>query len=506
MCYCHAEMSERRLALLVAAALLVAFAPAIVTPYAFTDDWPLLAQVLRGESLVSFAPPHLPGEPPALMISLARGCPTSAYLTYWAFAAAHSLENLRFLRLAGVVGLALLAYLLLRALTRVGWPAGRSAALALLICALPPFQVCVAWSLSFSVLYSCILAGLACHLTLRAAERPRWPDIAGALALLFLAVTIYQVTIMYFVMFAAIDLFRPDGSTERLGRRLVWLSGMLLGGLVLGFVAYKIGLSLYGEFLPPGRSTFTHDIPGKLDYFVRAPLHDALQFSKLWPVPYLPWIVGAFIGSGLFLYFNGPRRRRLLLLGLAAIMVPGIYLPNLLTAENWGAYRTQIGLASLLMFYAFLALHGWARTLGRPNAVDWILPFAATLACVAATHNLIRYYAEPQMTELSVMRAQLAGMNLAKVSKLNVIGSTWRSALNGVLRDEFGIPSSAQPWAQVPMVYSVVYEMLGGPPSFPIVAVPTPRGFKVPAGEALVDMSGLGRYATPEPPTTSRPR
>jgi hypothetical protein len=431
------------------------------------------------------------------MISLARGCPTSAYLTYWAFAAAHNLDNLRFLRLAAVLGIALLAYLLLRALTRAGWPPGRSAALALIICTLPPFQVCAAWSLSFSVFYSCILAGLACRLTLRAAERPRWQDVTGALALLLLAVTIYQVTIMYFVVFAAIDLFRPDGSTDRLGRRLVWLSGMMMGGLVLGFLAYKIGLSLYRDILPPGRSTLTHDIPGKLDYFFRAPLHDALQFSKLWPVPYLSWIVGAFIGSGLFLYFRGPLRRRLLLLGLAVIMVPGIYLPNLLAAENWGAYRTQLGLASLLMVYAFFALHGWARTLGTLGAVDWLLPIAATLACMTATHNLIRYYAEPQMTELRIMRAQLAGLKLAKVTKLNVIGSTADSALNGALRDEFGLPSSAQPWSQVPMAYSVVYEMLGAPPSFPVVVAPTPHGFKVPPGEALVDMSGLGRYATP---------
>jgi len=496
-------MSERRLALLIAAALFVTFAPVLVTPYAFTDDWTLLAQSLRGESFVSLAPPHLPGEPPALMNSLARGCPTSAYLTYWGFTAAHSLDNLRFLRVVAVLGIALLAYLLLRALTRVGWPPGRAAALALLICTLPPFQVEAAWSLSFSVPYSCVLAGLACRLTLRAAERPRWQEIAGALALLLVAVTIYQVTIMYFVVFAAIDLFRPDGSTDRLGHRLIWLAGMMIGGLFLGFIAYKIGLSLYGQFLPPARSTFTHDIPGKLNYFVRGPFRDALQLSKLWPVPYLPWIVGAFIGSGMFLYTRGPRGRRLLLLGLAAIMVPGIYLPNLLTAENWGAYRTQMGLASLLMVYTFFALHGWARTLG---AVDWLLPIAAALACMAATHNVIRYYAEPQMSELRVMRAQLAGLNLAKVSRLNVIGTTYQSALNGALLDEFGLPSSAQPWARVPMVYSVVHEMLGAPPSFPIVLAPTSRGFRVPPGEALVDMSGLGRYATPEPLTTSRPR
>ena len=52
---------------------------------------------------------------------------------------------------------------------------------------------------------------------------------------------------------------------------------------------------------------------------------------------------------------------RAIRLALAAILLPLTYLPNLLVAENWSTYRTQVALTSLLWFYTAMALIGWLK-------------------------------------------------------------------------------------------------------------------------------------------------
>ena len=475
---------------LLAAAVVLTYAPILVTPYAFTDDWMHLANAMRGGN----ASIH------GFMSSIARGTVTSAYLTSWAFRIAGDLDNLRFIRAIGVLGIALLANLLYRALVRAGFSPGRSALMAFLLVITPPYQVCASWTVSFTVFYSCAATGGAVWLIQRvmAPSAPRrLPTLAGALMLMMVAVTIYPVTLMFFVVFAAIDLFRPGPRVSDWNRRVLTYIAMMGTALVLGFILFKIGVATHGKWLPPVRRGMTADIPAKLEYFFNVPLHLALHLWRLTDTPYVAPTVLLLLPPGLFFWFEGSRKRRLLDTALALALIPGIYLPNLVAEENWGAYRTQLALAPMVGLLFFLALAGYARAIRRRWAQTGLtaaLVVITTVASISAINNLMRYFAEPQMSEIRIVRSRLAGLDLRKLKKLHVIPSSWAVSLNGSIFDEFGLPSTSQQWSVTGVIYVLSREKLGHRPRFQVI--PEAFGAKIPKapGEAVIDLSRLDLY------------
>src|SRR3954470_4643844 len=90
--------------------LLLCYLPVLVTPYAFFDDYLLLATGLRGEMAVERA------------TKIAQGRPLHALLVNIFFRQG-DVGSLCYLRLLGVAGIIFLAWSLYRALQRVGWGA-----------------------------------------------------------------------------------------------------------------------------------------------------------------------------------------------------------------------------------------------------------------------------------------------------------------------------------------------------------------------------------------------
>jgi len=488
------------LAVLAAVALLLTYAVVVIEPFAVTDDYYVLSKELKGLGLDTSDAAYrqvIRGEP-TLVSSLARGCVTSAVLTSLAFRAAGSVAGLRWVRLIGLLGIALVAAMLIRAMTRAGWPPWLAALAAFLMCTIPAFQVCASWAIAFSAFYSCAATGLAVELALRALDagaprRRRLWALAGALGALLFAATIYQVTLLYFVVFGAIHVFRPGTEAARDVRSVVGLTLVLGAGLVMGYVAYRIGLALYGRWMPVARTRLVSDYWGKLDYALHGPFRDAFQLGILRPTAYLAAGFALLIGGGMYLYFAGSWKSRLLRVGLAVLLVPGAYLPNLLTNENWGAYRTQLAIAPLAMLYAMIAAQGYARAAGAHGArvLRVLAPAAALWAGLQAAHNVTRFYAEPQMVEIRVIRNQLSRVNLDTIQKVHVAGAPWTTALNGVRYDEFGLPSTAQAWSAPAMVWVLAYEKLGHAPKFPVV-LSAPR--QPPKNEYLVNLSRFDLY------------
>ena len=105
-------LRDVHIGLLLAAALLLTYAAVIVTPYAVTDDWVNFAFAKMGQK-VSVAAIPAGRVIDGIMVG---------YSFYWT----PRLEDLRWLRLLGVLGIALLAWLLHRGLVRAGWSRGRS--------------------------------------------------------------------------------------------------------------------------------------------------------------------------------------------------------------------------------------------------------------------------------------------------------------------------------------------------------------------------------------------
>ena len=127
---------------------------------------------------------------------------------------ATEIEHLRYLRLVTVLGIALLAWCLFQALAGAGWNRFQSACVAMIACTSLPFQVTASLIFNVNFPLAAIAAGLAFLLCERAFEthrrRSKWLPAAGASLTLLAALAIYQPAAMFFWVFAAVALVRPD--------------------------------------------------------------------------------------------------------------------------------------------------------------------------------------------------------------------------------------------------------------------------------------------------------
>jgi hypothetical protein len=254
------------------------------------------------------------------------------------------------------------------------------------------------------------------------------------------------------------------------------------------------------------RSTLTHDAVGKALWFVDRPLRDAFNLDNLAASPRVAIIVALFIAGGLVQYFRGGIRDRSLLFAIAVSVIPFSYLPNLLVAENWSSYRTQLALTSVIVVYAFLAVHGYGRSLSRlltTRLVTAGLGCAAMAGALLAAYNVTVYFAVPQRQELEFMRQQLARANLSQVRSIYFIRSTWRDSFAPAVRyDEFGFPSSVQPWVPRAAIYILLRERHFERPNLPVELAPLEDPAEQPSGALVVDMRTLSRITQPVPGST----
>jgi hypothetical protein len=198
-------------------------------------------------------------------------------------------------------------------------------------------------------------------------------------------------------------------------------------------------------------------------WFFREPFACALNLLNLFPRRWSSITMFIFIVGGMVLYFQGTMAERFGKLLIAFLVTFVSYLPNLVAAESWAAYRTQVALTSLIAVYAFFALHGYVRGFRR-KALTLALPLifggVALASVLCAAYNVHAYFARPQVLELEWLRAQLTRRNLAHASGIYIIRPTQENTLGPTWRyDEFGFPSTAAAWVPKALAYLLVREI-----------------------------------------------
>jgi len=121
-----------------------------------------------------------------------------------------------------------------------------------------------------------------------------------------------------------------------------------------------------------------------------------------------------------------------------------------------------------------------------------MLGVAALASSMWAAHNVTLYFASPQFQELQFLHRQLAQADLAHARSIFIIGSRWTDSLAPTVRyGEFGMPSSAAPWAPQPMVYLVLRELSPEYANLPIEFMAPDRPIEPPRDAVVVDMRKL---------------
>ena len=474
---------------------LACFASVLVADYGFWDDYGLL---------------RLADEPYARVEEMVReGRPINALVWWLSLQAVTDVEHLRYVRLAGVLGIAALAWGVFRALAYAGWSRFQSACVAVIACTSLPFQVYAAWASCAPYLLAALAAGLAFALGERAFKTPRrrsrWLAAAGAGLALLAAFAVYQPAAMFFWVFAAAVLLKPDTDPREVTCRFGGYCAIALAAMLGGFALYRLGLILVpGDFV---RTGLVQDLPTKAVWFLSIYLPNAVNFFLPSPshllmpeaggdlsidlyhrlsdalhrlnVPLLPpygqagpgfphavtflsaageisfvhkvldaliaWGALAVIGVGLWRCFRGERGDRLRKIAIAAALLLLSSVPNLVVEENISGYRSMPALAALVVLFAYLAFRGYGGRAAATGRAHALLGLAAVACALSAAWHVHACFVAPQVRELALMRSALESGDLSRVRGIHVlIPPKWRrNPPAPLLWREFGAASSA---------------------------------------------------------------
>lgn len=461
-------------------ALAAIYAAVLIVPYAFSDTYTVLAQALR----------HQLWDIQSMMLQ--GGRPLLALLTSLSFPYIHSIAELRWIRLFGLLGLGLFASLYSSVLRRLGAPRALVWGLPLLTACMPPFQVYVAWAVCAPYTWAAALAGFA---FVALGLDLRWPLRMGlSVTALSAAIFIYQPAAMMFWLFAA--------SVWLTGRRFPSRKSLATAATVMAIVmAFDLVVveilpgAVFGVSDYASRTGLVTDPIGKLTWFVTSPLREAANLTNIEPSTPLALAVAAWIATGLALYWRDHNRPVIRFAVLAAALVAVSYFPNLVVAENWASYRTQVALTSLILLYVALALLGWLRYLNISRALTGIVVAAVGAAAFVASDTVKQEFALPQEQELLLVKQALTHPPAATASHLYLRLASWVDHLAPISRwDEFGLPSSSQPWVPASMAW-LLTNVEGIVVGRDVAAVLPHNGTmaKLPPDSCIVDLSAVLR-------------
>jgi Gpi18-like mannosyltransferase len=496
------HLAASRATLTVVAVTIVGiFLSVLIVPYANADDYSFLWMANGGGPNPQFGKNILDS-------SLSEGRPLLGLLNQGFFSAAGTIDNLRFVRLFAVLGIVALALLLHWALVRAAIKRTPAALIAVLVCSMPAFQVYASWTTAFTAPTSTVLAGGASMLTAWAVDSPRGllsNRLLGAGSVLLASLLIYQPTAMFFWVFLAVALVGARYQPER-ARRLVRSHFAVAGGaFAIWYGILKLSIYLVGKDATGGhRSTLAHDAGAKLRWFWHGPLYHSLNLSDLTPSPWFAAFVGTVAAGGILLWLLRRGSDPLLYGSTGLALVPLSFLPNLVTTESWAPYRTQVSLSSLLALYfclgalaLWLGFAEWLRPrVSRRTLVDAERAgLAAALVFVAASaffaaRNVTTLIVEPNMTELRLMRSQVAAIPTG-ADRVAFVGTPWGGGLSTrVVYDEFGFASTTRVWVLGPAVDLILREERRLTPNGPrpTVFVYPSDATAFPPGVPLIDL------------------
>lgn len=510
--------SPLRVYLAYLAAFALVYSPVLFTSYGIIDDYYQLFVALKGAPDIG------------MRQHVSFGRPLQGMLIVSAFSLVHNVGDLRWLRLVGIAGIALLAWLLYRVLAASGHGRLTALLLPLVIGMTLPFQVWASWAICEFFPYAAAMAGVAylgVEAALRAGTwRPRLGFGAAAVFLLVASQAIYQPAAMVFWVVAAIRLLTAETPLRVVARVGAVCLAVMCCALALEFVLFESVARLWTLFgaapLHLQRAQVATNPAEKLHWFVTEVLVNAANLLQWQPSALEAVLVYAALCGGLALYFRGSAHERLGKLAVAAALLPLCYLPNLLTAEDWASYRTQVALTALIVVYAAMALLGYLRAALRLTrradlAADAdrhaaaraeqrvLVPLLAIACCVfafVAATSVYQGFARPQQTEYAVLRQQLREAPLAQARTIYVLGAHYRDSAAGFVRyDEYGMTSSWYGNATRAMTYLALRADEPEYAGLPVVAITTgqapPASF--PPGAVVINLHVLRDYRLPAP-------
>ena len=130
--------------------------------------------------------------------------------------------------------------------------------------------------------------------------------------------------------------------------------------------------------------------------------------------------------------------------------------PNILTAENWPSNRSLLGAQFFYLSVVTISLIEILKLFSKLQYYAYVA--VIILGCYSTNKILVETIREPQLEELNMARKSLRNLDLN--STVYVKKSEWYDTLSPqISADEFGLPSSAQPWVFLPLTKILIREI-----------------------------------------------
>lgn len=416
--------------------VLLCYLPLVFLEYGFGEDYRLLAAYDRG---AGFRP-----------LLLAEGRPGYALWVRAVFSALPDVASLRFVRLANILLLGVLATAITHAWRRAGWRSWEAAVAGVAAATLPSFQLYTATAAMGAVIVAALFGAAAAFLAADAepgtARIGRTVRRVAASVSLFVGLATYQSAALIYFAFAGIFLVAANPPRKDFLRITGRFAAIAAPAFALEFLVFLAGRNAYLPYLlgaPRGDLAFAP--LAKVEWFIWFPLPHALNLWKLHPNLLLALAMMIVVPVAIALHLRGTEGRWVR--GLVALaLLPLCYVPNLVVAENRSSFRTMPALAVIVLAYYLIVLRGqFGRTRQRLYRV--ILGTLVAVGLVSAATTPMRLVARPQVRELAAVRSALAGLS-EQHRTIGVIPADFRASMAPfVMYEEFGYPSTSEPFS-----------------------------------------------------------
>ncbi len=356
------------------------------------------------------------------------------------FTAAHSVENLKYIRIIGLLGVWSIAITFFRYLLWLKWDRLSALFLSFLIIVTPSFAFYVSWAATFLAPWAFLCSVLACIVLLRHTEN----DSAIKNSLIYIltiglvecSLFIYQPSAMaYLIPLSLYVLAKPVMSM----RKITVLLGVLLFSIALYMLLFKLNLAAMG-LAKLDRASLSHHLIGNILSFFIKDLKPIVRLNFIFADESILQLL-TFSGYLALIIFYCVKIRETYLGKMSSgsllfliLALPLTYLPRIVSQENWICYRTLcVTGVYLVVIYCSII-----KDPIKNRAVVCLLSVIMATACYYNINNHI----DLQIKEYKIVSREMKKVIKLKPEKVILVCPPWNILTSDVFADEYGLPST----------------------------------------------------------------
>jgi hypothetical protein len=444
------------LIIIIVLIVIAIFHPLFYSEYLYTDEAVQLWLYKKGSDFQMFLP---------------QGRYITEKLFRWLFSKAQTIHDVRFIRLISLCGWIVCVpvwyYIIKKIVIREKLPELLTAFSILYLVCTPPFSVYLGWA-SVLELFIANTAGLISGYIVYSfinfeSGKINRPVLAIAAAALFGVISLftYQNGFGCFLLPFLLHLIgRPKNF-----RVIFMVIAIYLLIYVLYYILFRYNLQI-NKIEPSDRTKISLNVFAKIRFFLR-PLATAFHFTYLfnenslagfiiYSIIFCSWVIVDFYRSVRFSFSSYVKFLGLILLALILI-----YLPSLITKENYFANRTLFALNIGVFFLVATTLLGVIKK----NKAGLVIGVLSVFFVVNAWFNFTKQFLDPLKNEYIKLRGFIDENYTTDIDTVYFIRphEDFFVRTYNITRswDEFGVPSTFFDWVPEFLVKQIIFEKTG---------------------------------------------